>query len=343
MKSLRRLAKLPRRLTTVFVVALLTAAASAANASAAAPRSAELPQDASQWINSRPFTLESLGKKGVVVVFFEESCPRCRQWWPQLIEASKKYADKPVVFLAVNSGQSREAVQQYVRHIQSPWPTIVDADRSLEAAWDVGNISLQNILQVRIISPEGGVSYGSLDDLESSAEKALRGARWNLDPSRVPEELKGVWRQIELGDYASAAAPLKKIRSSSSGETKKAADTLWNYVQKRMNAAFLLADRQARPRDPWAAYKSYWSVGLTYAGYDLPPELRDKVKTLAENPTVKEELAAVKEFQLLQKSLNSNVRSQQSRNATRVKAFLNKHAGTEAADKLQQMLDASGQ
>ena len=119
-----------------------------------------LPGDAASWINSPPLSAETLKGKGVFLWFYEEQCPNCRAKWPGLYDLAKKYEHDPIVFIAVNSGNSRGAIEQYAKSVDLAWPTIVDTARQTERRWFDKRISLENIHQVGLILPSGQKTLG---------------------------------------------------------------------------------------------------------------------------------------------------------------------------------------
>src|SRR5262245_41779356 len=82
---------------------------------AAAVENELFPSEPAAWINAPPLSAEMLKGKGAVIWFYEEQCPNCRNKWPGMYELAKKYEGQPVLFMAVNSGNSRDAVQEYVQ------------------------------------------------------------------------------------------------------------------------------------------------------------------------------------------------------------------------------------
>ena len=61
-----------------------------------------LPSDPGVWINSPPLSVQQLKGKAVFLYFFEETCPRCREKWPALMEKSAEFKNQPIIFIAVN-------------------------------------------------------------------------------------------------------------------------------------------------------------------------------------------------------------------------------------------------
>ena len=54
----------------------------------------------------------------------------------------------------------------------------------------VDEISLSNIWQVRYVTAEGEIKPGDFRDLDGVVELALKKARWQIKPSKIPDELR---------------------------------------------------------------------------------------------------------------------------------------------------------
>lgn len=133
-----------------------------------------LPTDKSAWIGSLPFTQKALNGKAMVLWFFEEGCPRCKAKWRELNSLPLAFRGKPVVFVAVNSGNSPELVADYVKQNKVNLAVIADTDRQLEKLADFGEISLNNIYQVAIMTPDGQLHPADANDLKGTAEAAMK-------------------------------------------------------------------------------------------------------------------------------------------------------------------------
>ena len=123
-------------------------------------------------VNSEPITAESLRGKAVFLYFFEESCPSCRTHWPSIMEKARTYEQEPILFVAVNSGSSKQDVEAYARSVNLTWPIIVDQDRSFENKADIVEVSLQNIMQVAYLTPDGDLHHGSWSEFEGTVDRA---------------------------------------------------------------------------------------------------------------------------------------------------------------------------
>lgn len=290
------------------------------------------PQNPAQWVNGRPLTVESLEGKTAVLWFYEEQCPSCRAKWPGMLEVSRKYAGKPVVFIAVNSGNPRPAVEQYLKQCSIPWPTIVDPTREFEKAAGIDNpISLQNIHQMKIITPEGRITYGDWKDFEGSVAKAAAGAKWKIEPTDMPQTLMPAWQAIELGDYVSAAPLVKKGLADKKPEVKEAAEKLNDYAQAELAKAIEGTKQLSGAGDKWAAYQACRAVADRFKGYDLPEDFKSTGRELSQDDDVKKQIAAATELEKIKKTLGSTSAMVRKKAATALDKFIETNPGTDAA------------
>lgn len=314
-----RFAPLLVALTVCFAARLATAA------------SLELPGDPSLWINSPPVSLESLRGKGVVLYFFEEQCPRCSGQWPELVRLQSKYADKPVVFVGISSGTDRASMEQYVRRNGVSWPVVLDPTRELERSAGTDQISLQNIMQYRIITAEGQMKSGSWQDVPGTVENALAGAAWRVDPKDIPPTLKPAWQAIELGNFALASAPIKKALTDKKPEVKGAAEKLQVAAEASLAEEIATAQKQADASDNWATFKAFRAIAERYKGYTLPDDFKSAGSALFKDEAVQRELAAFADLEALKKGLASKSPSVYRKSFDKLDKVIADHPNTEAA------------
>lgn len=165
--------------------------------------------------------------------------------------------------MAVNSGNSAETVGEYLASVNCPWPAIVDEDRSFETACEVGEISLQNIWQTCVITPEGTLFFTNIDGLD----RYLKTARWNIDPSGIPAGLQDAWRALEFAQVGAAIAALKGAVTSSAAE-EEARQRLHAEIDKQFAARLTAARALAEEDRPWEAARSYRGILDDYRGFD---------------------------------------------------------------------------
>jgi hypothetical protein len=256
------------------------------------------------------------------------------------LAVANKYQGKPIVFIAVNSGTNGSKVSSYLRKYQITWPAIVDADRSFEQQAGVPEVSLQNIWQARVINSKGKVVRAGATDLEKTAELAMNGAQWNIDPTAIPKELQPLWAQVEFGNYSTAATTLRRHLKSRKEEIKTAATTLNDYVAKQLADELVTAAAAEKSGDVWQSYRTLESLSARYKGYEIPKTVVQDVKRLADNDQVKLELAAHRKFELAQKSARSTSLSARKRAVRQLQQIVEQFPDTDAAAKARSILSS---
>jgi hypothetical protein len=254
------------------------------------------------------------------------------------LAVANKFQGKPVVFIAVNSGTTSTSVSKYLRKHQITWPTIVDSDRSLEKQANVPEVSLTNIWQARVIDSTGKVIRAGATDLEKTGERALSGAKWNVDPTSIPNELKPIWAQIEFGSYSSAAVSLRRHLKSRKPEIKTAATTLNDYVTKQLTDEIAAAAAAEKSGNLWQAYRVLQTLPQRYKGFEIPKSVTTDVNRLAANETVKTELSANRKLELAKKTARSTSKSARARVIRQLEVIVKQFPNTEAAKQASAIL-----
>ena len=265
----------------------------------------QFPLDRETWIKTPPLTSRGLRGKGVVLYFFEESCPDCNKLWPSLLATSKKFADKPVIFIAVNSGNTKQSLQEYLNSVHCDWPAICDSDRSFEKLCGVSEINLKNNMQLRVVLADGSIENSGLIDLAAAATRAISGtipAAWRIDPQDIPFELKAAWRAIECGHPSSGLAAIKKASKSSSETVSNAARSLLKAVEADIALEMKEASRLQNEHKRWPAWLAFDRMLLQYKGFEIPDEADNLKRSLALDPDVKLALASIKAFETAAKA-----------------------------------------
>jgi thiol-disulfide isomerase/thioredoxin len=298
-----------------------------------------LPANPAMWLNSPPLTTDTLKGKGVVLWFYEEQCPSCRKKWPDMYAVAKKFEGEPVVFIAVNSGNPRDEVEQYAKGVSLPWPVIVDPTREFEKQWLDNEISLENIHQVRLILPSGRQEVANWNDFEGAVQKAAEGATWKIDPKTIPAAFQPTWRLVEMGKYAAAASMVKKGLVTKNEEVKEAATRVNAFVQEELKAAAEKAANLRQSGDSWQAYRAYNELAVSFAGYDLPPEAAAAQKELAADEQVKKQLDSAKTLESIKKTFPPKTDLAKKRIIRRLEQLIEQFPGTEAATEAKSILD----
>lgn len=254
---------------------------------------------------------------------------------------ANKIAGKPVVLIAVNSGNSRGRVQSYARQNRITIPIIVDTNRALEKQLGVTQISLQNIWAAAILNSEGRVERASARDLQAAADRALRGASWNVDPEGMPLELRNAWQAVEFGNYSAASSTVRKRLQSPKAEVKEAAERLNDYVQKQIARDVELAEKAVEAEHKFEAYRRFSAVRSQFKGFALPDDLSETIRKLAEDDTVKKEVAAMKRLNSALQSLSSSSPSGRKKAQRILETLVRTDGDTEAGAQAKKMLNES--
>lgn len=238
----------------------------------------------------------------------------------------------------MNSGNTPSRVGQYVRKHRIPWPVIVDSDRSFENACDVGDISLNNIWQARVITATGQIQRASASDLDRAAAQALEGAKWNVDPKSMTTELQAAWQQVEFGNYAPAATTLKRYAKSRKPAVKAAAALLNDYVNEKITTQIEAAATADTAGESWRTFKVLKTVQQQFKGYELPPNVDADIARLEKDENVIKQQAAYKKFELARKAANSRSATSRQRATRMLQQLIEEFPDTEAADEAQSIL-----
>ncbi|MEO1496759.1 MAG: TlpA disulfide reductase family protein [Planctomycetota bacterium] len=305
----------------------------------------QLPADPARWLNAPPLSAESLSGKGVILYFFEEECPRCSRFWPKLQTLSESYANKPVVFIAVNSGTAPGELQRYVRRQKVGWPLIMDYDRSLERSMGVtpitlgrGVASMDNVNHVIAISPQGKATNTTAQQLPAAVEQVLKGAAWRVDPSQVPPPLGDAWRWIEIGAFPNAARDVTKAAESRDEALQAGAETLLQAVNNAVAADQKIVDRAKRKKESWAAYKLLDGMRQRYEGYAAEDAIDDQLKKLAKSKSIKSQVRARQSLEKARRTAMKGTDGAVRRAVGMLNKLIEKDPETEAADTAREFL-----
>ena len=316
--------------SVLYGVVALFSLANASHAQFATEPSFELPQAGAAWINSEPISVAAVRGKSIVLYFFEEGCPRCRDKWPSVLAANQQMQGKPVMLIAVNSGNSAATVARYVRENNIAIPVIVDTSRTLEQAAGVGTISLRNIYQAATIGPQGTVRRSDAQDLLSSLQDAALESSWNVDPVTMPAPLMPLWQQMEFGNFAGTGKLIARRLQDRKPEIKQAAETLNAYAKQQIQQRVELAADATANNNLWLAYQIKQRLNTEFAGFELPETLATELAELEKDQSIRTEIEAMKQWNLVVKAMSTGNIA-----ASRLTAMCNRitaqYPGTEAA------------
>jgi len=155
----------------------------------------------SGWINTEPFTLESLRGQVVLVDFWTYTCVNCIRTIPFLKDWHEKYADLGLIIVGVHSPEFqfeevRENVEAAVEKFEIGWPVLQDNDFETWLAFNN-----QFWPTKYLIDKDGVIQYvhfgeGAYDETELAIRQLLQetgasldGIAANPDPGPVGDEM----------------------------------------------------------------------------------------------------------------------------------------------------------
>jgi hypothetical protein len=211
--------------------------------------------------------------------------------WNQL---RKDYADKPVVFVAVNSGNPRSAVEAYAKPNKFEWPILVDERNQTEKQFGF-TISLQNIYQWILVEPGGRARPMGANDLagiKANVDRELSGAKMLFDGVTIPEKLKPMARDLEIGLYDPAIADLAALVAKAPKDVGEAATAMYAKLQPLAEKGLEAAKALEAEDRKGAAYFEYARVASWFRKTDYEKTATAAMAVLKKEKPVQDEIAA---------------------------------------------------
>jgi peroxiredoxin len=98
-----------------------------------------VPDFVAQQVGGGKVQLSQLKGKAIVLNFWGTWCEPCRDEMPDLNRAAKEFADKNVVILAVNVGESEIPVKSFARQYQlDTLPLLMDPSKDITRKYQIG-------------------------------------------------------------------------------------------------------------------------------------------------------------------------------------------------------------
>jgi hypothetical protein len=253
------------------------------------------------------------------------------------LAVANKFTGKPILFIAVNSGNDPASVRNYIRSNKVTWPVIIDSDRAFESRADVKEVSLKNIWQFRSIDAKGNMDSFNGTKMAETAAQLLGDAKWEVDASLIPKPLSQAHYLVEFGSYSAAAKTLNEASQSRDETIKAGADALLTLVKRQIQVKLDAAKEAQTNSQVWSAYKLYSAVGDQFKGYELDVDLRSILKELKSTDAVKAELSAMRLFESAKKQF---ARNGMKRTLVKLNRIVDKYPDTEAATMAREVIDA---
>jgi len=242
--------------------------------------------------------------------------------------AANRYHDQPVKFVAVVGGAAAsEAVRWAKRSRLHGWTILADTTGLFIR--DLG-LDATRRGQVVVINANGGQQRTA--DMLDAIDSAVRGASWDIQPGDVPEALKSIWLDYEMGEFGKALHAARRHRKSSVDEINTLANRIIDRIGERFDAEVEEAEQLTERGQAWQAYKLYRRLLDQYEGYQGTVDVRRAMTKLAVDDQVSQERRAESALHSAGRTLTSHYLRQQKKGLEQLDALIAKYPGTEAAE-----------
>lgn len=91
-------------------------------------------------LNGKKVSLSDFKGKNVYLNFFATWCPPCRQEMPDIEKVYQEYKDKDLVVLAVDLGEDRDTVKNYIDKNKFSFKVLLDSDQRVGEKYTISAI-----------------------------------------------------------------------------------------------------------------------------------------------------------------------------------------------------------
>jgi len=156
-----------RRILVALTVLAATVLAGAIPAFAGSDDSEPAPRFHAKTITGESFTNESIKGKVVLLQFWTTWCPYCRKEQSLVDEIDREFAGKGVVVLAVDVGENKKKVKQYLQEHPRSCRIVLTEDTNLAAMYAANSYPIYVV-----IDKDGNIAG---EQRGAAGERGLRG------------------------------------------------------------------------------------------------------------------------------------------------------------------------
>ena len=122
-------------------------------------------------MDGQTLELAKLRGKVVIVNFWATWCPPCRREFPSMERLRQKLADKPLVILGVNEGETVDIIDQFIStlDLQPRFPILLDFEGDAMATWPV-----RGLPTTFFIDKHGRLAYRAIGGREFDHPEMVR-------------------------------------------------------------------------------------------------------------------------------------------------------------------------
>ena len=120
-------------------------------------------------LNGKLHKLEEYRGKVVMVQFWATYCPPCLKEMPSMMRLQTKLAGKPFVILAVNMGETKKEVKDFLAKVNADFTILMDSDGKALGSWKIF-VAPSTFL----VDPKGKIRYALQGGAEWDAPEYLQ-------------------------------------------------------------------------------------------------------------------------------------------------------------------------
>ena len=161
---------MPKLPLTLFLLlfASITFAGSSGDGLVPLPKKPKAPDFETMDLEGNTHRLSDYRGQVVIVNFWATWCPPCRAEMPSMQRAWEALRPEGVVLLAVNMGEKREAVAEFLENNLIDFPLLLDGGMVVSSGWPV-----QGLPTTYVVDPQGRAVYAAAGMREWDAPVVL--------------------------------------------------------------------------------------------------------------------------------------------------------------------------
>jgi peroxiredoxin len=288
------------------------------------------------------YKLSDFKDKLVVLYFFETNprCKNCRTVIPERNAVVQAFKGKPVMFLGIAANVTLPQAQAFVQQTGLAMPVFADSLGLMQNRYGF-KIALENIWQMRVIGPNGGLEAGDMS--KATIEKVIdkTGVKAKYPVADYDNKLKPALEMLEFGHYGpglKALAPYSRVSNKAVAEGAK---KLIAEVKAEVNKWKVDAE-DAAGIEPLKAYDLYKKIAAALPTDELGKGAAAAAKKLAADKTIAPELAARKAFADIVQNMGQVNAAGRPAILQSCKSITKKYPGTPTADKADDLYKELG-
>ena len=228
------------------------------------------------------------------------------------------------------SGNPRSAVEQYAKSNKFEWPIFVDENRETEKPLGF-TISLQNIYQCFIIDAAGKLHRAPAEDkaIADEINKYLPDAKMLFDGIKVPDKLKSLARDLELGQFDPGVGDLAALALKSPKD--EAIQAMYEKFKPMAESGLERGKALEQEGKKYAAYVEYAKVAAWFKKTDYEKTATAALTSLKKDKEVQDEINARQMLDQAKALLSSGKKGDKESAPAVLAALQKKYPNTEAA------------